>query len=230
MADRSPHRGREGPRERLCLHGAGVLSEAELVALLLGGGPAGGRDSLEIAHAALRETGDFGGLARLDPAELGQLPGLGPARAASILAAVELGQRLNAFRLLPGAEVRGPQDVHENFHRRLRWAKREHFFVVLLDARHKVQREVRVSLGTLTASLVHPREVFREAVRSAAAAIVLVHNHPSGDPSPSDEDHRVTRRLVEAGEVLGIPIVDHVVVAERGYYSFQAGGDLAGAT
>ena len=220
-----PQQRREGPRERLYRYGAGVLSEAELLALLLGGS-AGGHDSLEIAHTALRETGDVSGLARLGPGELCQLPGLGPAKAAAVLAAVELGQRLNAFRLLPGVEIRGPQDVYENFHRRLRWAKREHFFVLLLDARHKVQREVRVSLGTLTASLVHPREVFREAVRDAAAALVLVHNHPSGDPEPSTEDHRVTRRLVEAGKVLGIQIVDHVVVAEQGYYSFQVGGDL----
>ncbi len=226
IADR-PHPWQVESRERLERYGAGVLSEAELLALLLGGS-GGGRDCLDIAHATLRETSDVGGLARLGPGELGRRLGLGPARAAVVLAALELGQRVNAFRLRPGVEIRGPQDVHQNFHRRLRWAKREHFFVLLLDARHRVQREVRVSVGTLTASLVHPREVFREAVRDAAAALVLVHNHPSGDPAPSREDHGVTRRLVEAGRVLGIPIMDHVVVAEQGYYSFQAAGDLEG--
>lgn len=212
-------------REGLYQRGAGALSEAELLALLLGG-LGGGQSPLEAARAVLRRTGGVSELARRGPRELCRLPGIGPARASAVLAAIELGKRAAEVRLFPGAKIRGPEDVFENFHKRLRWAKREHFFVLLLDARHKIQREERVSLGTLTASLVHPREVFREAVRDAAAALVLVHNHPSGDPTPSSEDRVVTRRLAEAGAVLGIRIVDHVVVAERGYYSFQAEGIL----
>jgi DNA repair protein RadC len=104
--------------------------------------------------------------------------------------------------------------------------RKEHFMVLLLDSRNRVMSESQISQGTLTASLVHPREVFRPAVSAAAAAVVLVHNHPSGDPAPSAEDLRVTRRLVEAGEIVGIRVVDHVVVAEHGFYSFQENGQL----
>ncbi|MAE94776.1 MAG: hypothetical protein CL910_08965 [Deltaproteobacteria bacterium] len=123
--------------------------------------------------------------------------------------------------------MRGPEDVFRHFHPRLRDARQEQFLVVLLDGRHRVLGEARASEGTLTASLVHPREVFRPALREGAAAIVLVHNHPSGDPSPSTEDRAVTQRLVRAGELLGIQVLDHVVVAERGWRSLREDGAWA---
>ena len=153
-------------------------------------------------------------------------PGLGPAKAASLLAAAEIGRRLASRPLRPGDVIRSPADVHRHFHQRLRDARREHFMVLLLDGRHRVMRESRISEGTLTASLVHPREVFRAAVQAAAAAIVLVHNHPSGDPSPSPEDADVTRRLVAAGQVVGIQVLDHVIVADEGFHSFKENGGL----
>jgi DNA repair protein RadC len=152
---------------------------------------------------------------------------MGPAKTATLVAALELGRRLSARRLRSGETVRGPADVHRHFHARLRDARHERFLLLLLDGRHRLLREVVISQGTLTASLVHPREVFRPALREAAAAVVLVHNHPSGDPTPSLEDREITERLAQAGELLGIPVLDHVVVAERGYASLRELGVIA---
>jgi DNA repair protein RadC len=151
---------------------------------------------------------------------------VGPAKAATLLAALELGRRLAQRRLHTGDAIRGPQDVYRHFHARLRDAPHEQFHLLLLDGRHRLLREVMASRGTLTASLVHPREVFRPALREGAAALVVVHNHPSGDPAPSAEDGEVTRRLVQAGALLGVPLLDHVVVAERGWVSLREQGEL----
>ncbi len=213
------------PRERLGLHGVGALSESELVALLLRTGTRK-LAATRLAHHLLGEAGGLAALAEMPFDALCATPGVGPAKAASLLAAAEVGRRLASRRLQPGDAIRNPSDVHRHFHLRLRGARREHFMVLLLDGRHRVMSESQVSQGTLTASLVHPREVFRAAVRAAAAAIVLVHNHPSGDPSPSREDRDVTARLVAAGELIGIQVVDHVVVADAGYYSFQEEGEI----
>jgi DNA repair protein RadC len=218
-------RSSDGPRERLSALGPGALSDAELLALVLRTG-AGRRDALGIARALLSRFEGLAGLAAEDAPALCCEHGLGPAKAASLLGAFEIGRRLAARRLEPGDRIRTPADVHRHFHARLRDARQECFVALLLDGRHRVQGEITVSTGTLTASLVHPREVFGPAVRRAAAALVLVHNHPSGDPAPSAEDRQVTERLVAAGELLGIRVLDHVVVAERGYYSFSEAGDL----
>jgi len=198
--------------------GPEALSDAELLALLLRTGDRG-RDALAVATRLLALSGGLAGLARASAGELAVVPGVGPAKSASLRASVELGRRLAARRLAPGTPIRGPGDVFRHFHPRLRHASTERFFVVLLDGRHRVVRHELVSQGTLTASLVHPREVFRPALRASAAAVVLVHNHPSGDPTPSREDREITERLARAGELLGIPVLDHVVVAERGYRS-----------
>jgi DNA repair protein RadC len=171
-----------------------------------------------------------GGLASLGAAsqeELRAVRGVGPAKSASLIAAVELGRRMASRELKKGDLIRGARDVHRHFHQRMRGQRKEEFMVLLLDGRNRVMSESQISKGTLTASLVHPREVFRPAIRAAAAGIVLVHNHPSGDPSPSREDLSVTRRLMDAGKVVGIPIIDHVVVAEHGFHSFQENGDMA---
>jgi DNA repair protein RadC len=145
-----------------------------------------------------------------------------------LIAAFELGRRCAGSHLPEGAALRGPQDVFRHFGPRLRRLSQERFVVVLLDGRHRVLGEEMVSQGTLTASLVHPREVFRPALRASAAAVVLVHNHPSGDPTPSAEDRAVTDRLARAGEILGVRVLDHVVVAERGYVSLREQGALEG--
>lgn len=213
------------PRERLEALGPQALSDAELLALLLRTGPPGG-DALGSARALLEHHGGLRGLARATPRELRSQPGVGPAKGASLVAALEVGRRVAGRTLRQGDSIRSPADVHRHFHAHLRDRRHECFLVVMLDGRHRVLRSVAISQGTLTASLVHPREVFRPALQEAAAAVVLVHNHPSGDPTPSREDREITRRLARAGEILGIRVLDHVVVAERGYRSLREEGAL----
>jgi DNA repair protein RadC len=205
------------PREKLGARGAGALSDAELLALVLGSGSAR-RSALRIGRA----------LARRRPAELAAwptarwllVPGVGPARAAALAAAFELGRRA-AERGALAAAIRGPDDVLAQV-RDLPRARKEHFVVLLLNARHEVQCRETVSIGSLNASIVHPREVFLPAILQSAASVVLVHNHPSGDPEPSEEDLSITRRLVQVGELVGIDVLDHVIVAERGVVSLRA--------
>jgi DNA repair protein RadC len=212
------------PRERLERCGAEALSDAELIALVLRtGGRAG--DALAVARELLDQHSGLRGLARAAGAELRGAAGVGRAKGASLIAALEIGRRVASRELRPGEPIRGPEDVWRHFGALLRDASHEQFLVVLLDGRHRVLRSEAVSRGTLTASLVHPREVFRPAIREAAAALVLVHNHPSGDPAPSREDREITARLIGAGELLGIPVLDHVVVAESGYRSLREEGD-----
>jgi DNA repair protein RadC len=205
------------PREKLRDRGASSLSDAELYALVLGSGVVG-RSAHRIGRA----------LGRRRPTELAEwpvvrwlaVPGIGPARAAALCAAFELGRR--AGESPPGGRpVRGPDDVLPHVRDLIR-ARREHFVVLLLNARHEMQRREVVSIGSLNASIVHPREVFLPAILHTAASVVLVHNHPSGDPEPSEEDLSITRRLVEVGELIGIGVLDHVIVGARGLVSFRA--------
>jgi DNA repair protein RadC len=217
---------RDRPRERLFQQGPETLTDAELLALLLRTG-GGGESALDIAARLLADHAGLGGLARCEPHELMRSHGVGPARAASVFASLEMGRRVATRRIEAGTPIHDPADVFRHFHPRLRDAAQERFLVLLLDGRHRLIREELVSHGTLTASLVHPREVFRPALRACAAAVILVHNHPSGDPTPSPEDREVTRRLARAGEILGVAVVDHVVVAERGYCSLREEGGPA---
>lgn len=214
-AARAAHGAR--PREKLRARGPAALGDGELLALVLGSGTAG-RSALRIGRH----------LARRSPAELGLwssarwllVPGVGPARAAALVAAFELGRR--AVEGAPGgAAIRGPEDVLAQV-RDLARARKEHFVVLLLNARHEMQCREVVSIGSLNASIVHPREVFQPAILHSAAAVVLVHNHPSGDPEPSEEDLSITKRLVQVGEIVGIGVLDHVIVATRGVVSLRA--------
>jgi len=230
MPRRPPRRGPRSPagdrpRERLDALGPAALSDAELLALLLRTGDRRA-DALSLAASLLERYGGLHGLARAGGRELRAAPGIGPAKSASVCASLELGRRLAARRLHPGASIRGPADVFAHFHPSLRLVPQERFIALLLDGRHRVLREEVVSQGTLTASLVHPREVFRPALRESAAALILVHNHPSGDPTPSAEDREVTLRLVRAGDLLGVRVIDHVVVAERGFCSLKEEGAM----
>ncbi len=223
--DDRPHEMGDGPRERLDRLGPRALSDSELLSLLLRTGRRG-QSADELARRILREVGGLAAVASEEIASLQGVVGLGPAKSASLVAACEIGRRIATRRLEPGAAIHGPADVHRHFFERLRDCPHEQFLALLVDGRHRVMSEVLVSQGTLTASLVHPREVFRPAIRRSAAALVLVHNHPSGDPAPSSEDRQVTERLQEAGEVIGIRVLDHVIVAERGFHSFRDGGEL----
>jgi DNA repair protein RadC len=204
------------PREKLSARGVAALTEAELLALLLGSGSPG-LSAFRIARS----------LARRPPGELATWPlrrwlrvrGIGVARAAALAAAFEIGRRATEGGSAQPA-IRGPDDVLAQV-RDLARARREHFVVLLLNARHELQCRETVSIGSLNASIVHPREVFLPAILHSAASVVLVHNHPSGDPEPSEEDLSITRRLVEVGELVGIAVLDHVIVASRGLVSFR---------
>ena len=211
------------PRERLIQRGAGSLRDHELLAILLGSGIKG-QHVLDLAASILEKYPD-GTLAQLPYAELEKIRGIGPAKACALLAATELIRRwLHTDEgSLPAIE--SPQDAADQVPE-LRRAKKEHFVALYLNARNQLLSKETVSVGTLTANLVHPREVFQPAVAQSAASVILVHNHPSGDPNPSPEDLTLTARLREAGELMGITVLDHVVLGERALVSFKEQGRL----
>lgn len=216
----------ERPREKLLKRGAGALSDAELLALVLRtGDAAAGKSAIDLGRELLER---FGGglrmLAQADTAELRQVKGLGLAKAASIKAAFTLASRFQARPLVSLDKFSSPSQVFEYFHHELRDARKEQFLALLLDGKNRITRKVMVSEGSLNQSIVHPREVFSQAVRESAAAVIFVHNHPSGDPAPSREDIEVTRRLREAGDILGIKVLDHVIIGDGCYYSFTESG------
>ncbi len=211
---------REGPRERLEHNGAEALSEAELLALVLGTGHRAGGDAITIAAALLARFGSVQRIVVASASELGAIPGVGRARAASLTALGELSRRLAATRPVRGVQIRSPRDVHSHFGPLLAAEKKERFYAILLDSKNRVLGNLRISEGSLGASLVHPREAFRPAIRESAAAVIFLHNHPSGDPLPSAEDRQITGRLREASELLGIPMLDHVIIGAEDYYSF----------
>jgi DNA repair protein RadC len=216
----------ERPRERLVGAGASALSTRELLAILVGSGTAG-RTALEVAGDLVGgAAGSLRRLASASPHELERTAGVGPAVAARVAAALELGRRMAREGPEERGRVRGARDVYDRCAPGLRDLKREEFRVLLLNTQHAVTREMVVTVGTLDTSVVHPREVFRQAVLESAAAIILVHNHPSGDPTPSPEDRTVTAQLVSAGRMLGIPVLDHVVVGDGCYVSFVEAGLL----
>ena len=216
----------ELPRERLIERGAGALSDAELLAILLRTGRAG-ENVLELARGIVvrfRETG-LSEILAMPAAEFARIPGIGTAKAATVLAALELGRRAQgAAQNRP--HIREAADVYELLRPRLCSEKREHFLVLPLTSKNEVLMVADVSVGTLTNTLVHPREVYEPAIRCGAAHIVLAHNHPSGDPAPSAEDHRLTRQLKEAGALLGIPVTDHVILGGDAFFSFSEEGML----
>jgi DNA repair protein RadC len=213
------------PRERLDRLGVDALGDRELVAIVLGQGAAR-RSALAIAQLILASTNGVHGLTRVAVAELIRVPGVGRAKAAQVLAAVELGRR--TLTCAPAVKVQFgcPRDVAAYLTPRFGGGAVERFGVVLLDTKHRVVKATVLSVGTLDASLVHPREVFREATTAGAAAVVVFHNHPSGDPTPSRDDVALTSRLVEAGELMGIAVLDHVVLGESRYFSFKESGRL----
>ena len=216
----------ERPRERLVALGACALSSAELLAVLLGAGTASG-SALQVGQSLLASSG--GSLRRMamqPVAALTATTGVGMARAVTIHAALELGRRLAAEVRDDGAPVRSPRDVARLFAPRLEDLPVEEFHVAVLDAQHRLERDVTVTRGILTSSLVHPREVFREAIAERAAAVILVHNHPSGDPTPSADDRLVTEQLVAAGKLLDIPVHDHIIIGRGRYTSFAESGLL----
>jgi DNA repair protein RadC len=215
----------ERPRERLARHGPEALSPAELLALLLGTGTRG-RSAVTVGQGLIEAAGGLRRLSTRTLREVAALPGMGEARAARVVAAFALGRRTGELRMTPGARFRSGADIFRHYHGRLRDLRKEQFWAILLDGKNRVLREERVSEGSLTASLVHPREVFAPAIRESAGAMVFVHNHPSGDPTPSVEDVEITRRLCAVADLVGIRILDHVVVGDGAYVSFLERGLL----
>ena len=216
----------ERPRERLTRLGAPALSAVELLALLLGSGGSG-RSSLDLAAQVFaRNGGSLRRLASSPVAAIRAISGVGPAKAVVLHAALELGRRMAAESRSTGEPVSGPMDVYRLFAPRLEDLPVEEFHVAVLDTQHRLERDITVTRGLLSASLVHPREVFREAIAERAASIILVHNHPSGDPMPSPDDRKVTAQLVAAGRLLDIPVHDHVIIGRGRYASFAESGLL----
>lgn len=206
--------------------GAQALSTTELIATILGSGGTGG-SALQCAQSVLEASGgSLGRLAAMPLAALTRVNGVGQARATAVHAALELGRRLALEAREAGVPLRGPHEVAAIYAPRLQELPVEEFHVAVLDAQHRLERDVLVTRGLLNSSLVHPREVFREAIAERAAAVILVHNHPSGDPTPSAEDRTVTQQLVAAGRLLDIPVHDHIIVGRGRYVSFAEAGLL----
>jgi DNA repair protein RadC len=222
MKDLSPD---DRPREKLQRHGVSALGDNELVALVLGSGftRAG---ALDLANEVLKARGGLHGLLRSSCADLARVPGIGPARAARLTAALELGRRTLSHAPGTRAQFRTPRDAALYLLPVFGSRPVEHFGVVLLDTKHRVLRTSVVAVGTMNATVVQPRDVFREAMLGAAAAVVVFHNHPSGDPTPSRDDVELTRRLVAAGTLVGIDLVDHIVLGDAAYCSFKELGRL----
>jgi len=204
------------PREKLVRYGVDKLKDYELLALLLGSGIKG-LNVLELSKKIL-ENIKKAGVKNITLESLLKIKGLGKAKASQIFAMLELGRRLGGDN--KNEEIISPLDVW-NFCADIRGMKREHFVTIYLDTQNKVIERQTISIGTLNSSLVHPREVFESAVRLSAASVIVAHNHPSGELEPSKEDREVTRRLVEAGQVLGIDLVDHIILSKKSYLSFQ---------
>lgn len=222
MKDVFPH---DRPREKLERIGASGLGDNELLALVIGSGTRAG-DALAVANRLLAASRGLTGLTRLGPAELRRVAGIGPARAAQVLAAIELGRRslVRGSALRP--QLKHPREVALHLLPEYGARPTEHFGVVLLDTKCRAIGVRVVSAGSLDATVVHPREVFREAAIAHAAFVVLFHNHPSGDPKPSEDDLLITARMIDAGEIMGIEVVDHVILADERYYSLREAGQI----
>ena len=217
MKDLSPD---DRPREKLRHHGPAALGDNELVALVIGNGSRRA-SALSLANTLLAAHGGLHGLTRCAADDLMRIAGIGRARAAQIVAALELGRRTLALR--PGARlrIRRPEDAAAYLMPRFGSRGVEQFGIVLLDAKHRVMRTAVLAVGTLNSSIVTPRDVFREAAIGGATAIVIFHNHPSGDPTPSPDDVTLTRRLVAAGTLMGIDVVDHLILGDARYWSIK---------
>ena len=213
----------ERPRERLTRHGAAVLSNAELLAILI---RTGTRDesAISLAYRILKQDQGLRYLVDSKVEQLACIKGIGQAKAAQIKAALELGKRLSTFELGVGKPIKCPQDVANLLMEEMRYLKKEHMKLVLLNIKCNLISVEEISIGSLNASIVHPREVFNPAIRKSSASIIMIHNHPSGDPTPSSEDTAITARINEAGKLIGIELVDHIIIGDGKYISMKERG------
>lgn len=210
----------ERPRERMIRQGPEHLSNVELIALLLRTGSMG-ESVMLLAQRVLSQVGGLKGLVNLSYHELTRIHGIGPAKAVQILAGIELGQRL--VKAIPEETdvIRCPSDVVQLVMEEMRFLQQEHFVCMFLNTKNRVIDKKCIFIGSLNTSVVHPREIFREAIRCSAASVICIHNHPSGDPTPSQEDVEITKRLFNAGEMIGIEMIDHLIIGDQTYYSMR---------
>lgn len=217
----------ERPREKLLARGSEHLTDAELLALIIRTGDSSSKNSaVDLARGLLARFGSLRKLAAATITELCEQPGIGPAKAAEIQALFQIARRFTDQRLQPGQPYRSSSDAFFHFHERLCDYRKEVFLALLLDTKNRLIREVQISEGSLNASIVHPREVFAPALKDSAAAVLFIHNHPSGDPTPSREDIEITTRLKNAGDLLGIRVLDHIIIGNGDYVSLADRGEL----
>ena len=213
----------ERPRERLIKFGPEALSAQELLALIIGRGIPK-KSVMNIAQELLARFGNIKAISQASIAALSEIKGIGLAKAAQIKACFELGKRQDLEPELKNYDIKNPQSVVKAIRASIKDKAKEHFKLILLDTRNKIIGISTISIGTLNAGLVHPREIFKEAIIHNSASVVLAHNHPSGDPEPSDEDLTITKRLVKSGKILGIEVIDHIIIGKTNFSSFKERG------
>jgi DNA repair protein RadC len=213
----------ERPRERLKQFGPEALSAQELLALIIGRGVSK-RSVITIAQELLSRFGNIKAISEATLEELSQIKGIGFAKAAQIKACFELGKRQDLEPELKDFDIKDPQSVIKAIRASIKDKAKEHFKLILLNSRNKIIGISTVSIGSLNASIVHPREVFKDAIMHNANSVILAHNHPSGDPEPSEDDLIITKRLTESGKLLGIEVIDHIIIVKNGFLSFKEKG------
>jgi DNA repair protein RadC len=213
----------ERPRERLQKLGPDALSSQELLALVIGRGIPK-KSVITIAQELMARFGNVKAISQATLEELSQIKGIGPAKAAQIKACFELAKRENLEADEESFDIKNPEAVFKLMSSSIKDKAKEHFKLILLNSRNKKIGLSTISIGTLTTSLVHPREVFKDAITHSAASVILAHNHPSGDPEPSEDDLKITRKLVESGKILGVEVIDHIIIGKTNFYSFREKG------
>jgi DNA repair protein RadC len=218
-----PHE--ERPRERMLQYGAGALSNAELLAILIRTGTTS-ESAVSLSQRLLTQAGGLRNLVEMSIEQLTKIRGIGSAKALQVQAGIELGRRLARTSQVETVTIRSPKDVSNMLAEELRYLNKEHFVCLFLNTKNQVIGKETLSMGSLNASIVHPREVFLAAIKRSSASIVCAHNHPSGDPTPSPEDIQITQRLAEAGHLLGIELLDHIIIGDRTSVSLKEQGYL----
>jgi DNA repair protein RadC len=213
------------PRERMQQYGASALSLAELLAILLRTGTYA-ESAVHLAQRVLKEAGGLRNLVDMSTEQMTSIKGIGNAKALQIQASIELGRRLAKAALPEATTIRSPEDIADYMMEDLRYLQKEHFICIFLNTKNHIIGQETLSIGSLNATIVHPREVFRAAIQRSAASIICVHNHPSGDPTPSPEDIAMTERLMEAGNLIGIEVLDHIIIGDQTHVSLKQRGFL----
>ena len=211
----------ERPREKLYRYGVKSLSNSELIAVIIRTGSKGDT-AIQLAERIISlDDRGIGFLSDATIEELTDVKGIGNCKAAQLLAAIELGKRISAYKKEDNIRISCPNDIADLLMEEMRYLKKEYFKIAILDTKNQIITIENISIGNLNSSIVHPREVFNRAIKRSANSIILVHNHPSGDPTPSSEDINITNRLIEAGNILGIKVLDHIIIGDNKYISFR---------